>query len=377
MIKNSAQCIAIKENLTRRYLFSIALLITAFFFIVLSLFCIRPVIAQVADFPEPLQPANNATDVGISNITFSWTPYYAGTLSYSFQIATDTAFEESDIVFKTEVPGTTYVYQATTLSYDTTYWWRVMASKPLGGTWSPVNRFVTKSAPVAPASTQPEEPDSFLSSVKGFFAEADPLLIGLIVAGIIVIVLAIYVVFLQPASKKKVPPPPPPPGGATAQQGLRCQQCGTPNTPGRKFCSNCGANLAPAPPPPTPPPPPVWAVQQQQTQQQQSASGGVCPSCGTPNPPGRKFCGNCGANLAVVIEPPPQQPQDRFCTSCGSSNPPGKKFCGNCGASLEGGGPMTQQQFQIGQTYTCPICGGPIAPGTNPCASCGTWLDWS
>jgi len=51
----------------------------------------------------------------------------------------------------------------------------------------------------------------------------------------------------------------------------------------------------------------------------------ICPSCGTDNPPGQKFCGECGAPLAAT------------CPSCGSTNPPGQKFCGECGAALAGG----------------------------------------
>ena len=47
-----------------------------------------------------------------------------------------------------------------------------------------------------------------------------------------------------------------------------------------------------------------------------------CASCGSDNEPGRKFCGECGARLAVS------------CPACGSPNAPGVKFCGECGASL-------------------------------------------
>ncbi len=47
-----------------------------------------------------------------------------------------------------------------------------------------------------------------------------------------------------------------------------------------------------------------------------------CASCGTPNEPGRKFCGECGSSLAQV------------CPSCGAANTPGVKFCGECGAAL-------------------------------------------
>ena len=47
-----------------------------------------------------------------------------------------------------------------------------------------------------------------------------------------------------------------------------------------------------------------------------------CPSCGTANPVGKRFCGDCGAAL------PPS------CAACGAENAPDKRFCGNCGAAL-------------------------------------------
>jgi len=48
----------------------------------------------------------------------------------------------------------------------------------------------------------------------------------------------------------------------------------------------------------------------------------TCPSCGSENEAGRKFCGECGNALA-------QQ-----CPSCGTANPPSVKFCGECGTAL-------------------------------------------
>ena len=47
-----------------------------------------------------------------------------------------------------------------------------------------------------------------------------------------------------------------------------------------------------------------------------------CPSCGTPNPAGKRFCGDCGALL------PPS------CAACGAENPLGKRYCGACGVAL-------------------------------------------
>jgi class 3 adenylate cyclase/predicted ATPase len=48
-----------------------------------------------------------------------------------------------------------------------------------------------------------------------------------------------------------------------------------------------------------------------------------CPRCGHENPPGQRFCGQCGNPLASL------------CASCGASNPPGQRFCGTCGTPLE------------------------------------------
>jgi len=47
-----------------------------------------------------------------------------------------------------------------------------------------------------------------------------------------------------------------------------------------------------------------------------------CPTCGHDNPPGQRFCGECGTPLASL------------CSSCGASNPPGQRFCGECGTPL-------------------------------------------
>jgi class 3 adenylate cyclase len=49
-----------------------------------------------------------------------------------------------------------------------------------------------------------------------------------------------------------------------------------------------------------------------------------CRKCGSRNPGGKKFCGECGAARGLI------------CPACGSSGPPGKQFCGDCGASLSG-----------------------------------------
>ncbi|MGA8014653.1 MAG: adenylate/guanylate cyclase domain-containing protein [Candidatus Dormiibacterota bacterium] len=49
-----------------------------------------------------------------------------------------------------------------------------------------------------------------------------------------------------------------------------------------------------------------------------------CPSCGADNQPGRRFCGDCGAAIAVA------------CPVCGAVNPARVRFCGDCGGALLG-----------------------------------------
>ena len=63
---------------------------------------------------------------------------------------------------------------------------------------------------------------------------------------------------------------------------MRCESCGTENTLGAKFCSECGTTLAP-----------------------------TCPSCSEPITAGAKFCSECGAVLvsqAQRNEKPTQEP---------------------------------------------------------------------
>jgi hypothetical protein len=48
----------------------------------------------------------------------------------------------------------------------------------------------------------------------------------------------------------------------------------------------------------------------------------ICPSCGKPSGAG-KFCNNCGAPVGMGQ-----------CSQCGAKNPPGVRFCGECGNRL-------------------------------------------
>ncbi|MDP9342773.1 MAG: zinc ribbon domain-containing protein [Actinomycetota bacterium] len=61
----------------------------------------------------------------------------------------------------------------------------------------------------------------------------------------------------------------------------------------------------------------------------------TCPSCGTENPPGGKFCSECGTSLALT------------CPSCGSAVAAEAKFCSECGTPLAGQPPV------VGPSSTC------------------------
>ena len=62
-----------------------------------------------------------------------------------------------------------------------------------------------------------------------------------------------------------------------------------------------------------------------------------CLRCRHENPPGVKFCGECGARFEAL------------CPSCKASNPPTNKFCGQCGATL--GQPVASNVTSL-QAYT-------------------------
>src|SRR3954469_8262838 len=57
----------------------------------------------------------------------------------------------------------------------------------------------------------------------------------------------------------------------------------------------------------------------------------ACPSCGTENPAGSRFCGACGASLAQA------------CAVCGAANDPGMRFCTQWGSPLDAAGPAPAQ----------------------------------
>ena len=55
-----------------------------------------------------------------------------------------------------------------------------------------------------------------------------------------------------------------------------------------------------------------------------------CSKCGSKNPTGKRFCGDCGAALA------------NGCPKCGAENPPSQRFCGDCGNALAAVNPSSR-----------------------------------
>lgn len=52
------------------------------------------------------------------------------------------------------------------------------------------------------------------------------------------------------------------------------------------------------------------------------AAGPSCPQCRASNPPGARFCAQCGTALPAN------------CPQCGAALPAGAKFCASCGRAV-------------------------------------------
>ncbi len=78
-----------------------------------------------------------------------------------------------------------------------------------------------------------------------------------------------------------------------------------------------------------------------------AVSSQVCPSCGTENLPGARFCMECATPFAAV------------CPSCGASNLPAAKFCSTCATPLAGAG--TVRPAATAAATTVPVAGQPTA----------------
>ncbi len=96
--------------------------------------------------PALSSPVNGATNVSTTP-TLSWGAVTGG-YSYQLQVSTDSTFSSATILGSS---GTSYTL-GTTLSNNTTYYWRVSTSNPGGGqsSWSSTWKFTTIPTPPAP-----------------------------------------------------------------------------------------------------------------------------------------------------------------------------------------------------------------------------------
>ena len=83
----------------------------------------------------------------------------------------------------------------------------------------------------------------------------------------------------------------------------------------------------------------------------------ICPTCGTENLAGARFCNGCGDRLAAG------------CSNCGATNPPTARFCNACGSSLAVAGQASVQQpaggpgaIVVGPATSGAFASGSIAP---------------
>ncbi|MFQ5855305.1 MAG: zinc-ribbon domain-containing protein [Anaerolineae bacterium] len=74
---------------------------------------------------------------------------------------------------------------------------------------------------------------------------------------------------------------------------MNCNNCGHANPPGTKFCRQCGTPLRSVSP--------AGAA----TQRQAPAAGGTpCVQCGATVPAGQRFCTQCGTPVSSTTQPP-------------------------------------------------------------------------
>lgn len=95
--------------------------------------------------------------------------------------------------------------------------------------------------------------------LNNLFAPLEIFSIGVAVIGLVLLIAGVIPWGQKPAVQQEAPAVP---------QASTCPQCGSPRTPGQRFCAACGASLA---------------------------SG--CPRCGAAVAPQSRFCINCGTRL--------------------------------------------------------------------------------
>ncbi len=100
--------------------------------------------------------------------------------------------------------------------------------------------------------------------------------------------------------------------------------------------------------------------------------GATCPKCGSPLSPGKKFCGNCGTPAGSLVTMTPPSTSRLMCPKCEILVAPGKKFCGRCGTPVV---PQAKEDVSSPTAPKCPKCGSPVTSGKKFCGSCGGKLE--
>jgi hypothetical protein len=100
---------------------------------------------------QALKPSHGASNIPVSSVAFSWTPF-KGTTEYELVLAKDSTL--TDIIVREGLPTTAYRYGGR-LDYDTSYFWQVAATKPVLSEPSPVFSFTTAARPLPPPAAPP------------------------------------------------------------------------------------------------------------------------------------------------------------------------------------------------------------------------------
>jgi membrane protease subunit (stomatin/prohibitin family) len=85
------------------------------------------------------------------------------------------------------------------------------------------------------------------------------------------------------------------------------------------------------------------------------AAGPACASCGAANPPGAKFCAQCGTAMPVA----------RFCAQCGNELVAGAKFCAHCGLAVGAAPAADGAEPSESATPDDPVDGGAAVDPTD------------
>lgn len=109
-----------------------------------------------------------------------------------------------------------------------------------------------------------------------------------------------------------------------------------------------------------------------------------CNNCGTKNKPGSKFCENCGFKLDKDAENNNNLVNKGIkCLNCQTINDSNSKFCGTCGNKInnalndENNINQNNKSINTVQMVICPYCNFNIPSNSLKCGNCGEWIDKS